>query len=39
MGKPQIIGLVKAYVPNSKMDKKRSNPFGKKGKARKGKKK
>jgi hypothetical protein len=32
MAKPKMIGAFKPYIPNSKADKKRSKPFGKKGK-------
>lgn len=35
MGKPKMIGMIKGFTPNSKADRKRSNPFGKKGKAKK----
>jgi hypothetical protein len=31
MSKPRMIGMIKPYTPNSKMDRKKM-PFGKKGK-------
>ena len=35
MGKAKMYGMNKAFVPNSKADRKRNKPFQKKGKARK----
>jgi hypothetical protein len=35
MSKPRMIGMIKGFTPNSKADRKRSKPFGKKGKAKK----
>ena len=35
MAKPKMIGMVKGFTPNSKADRKRGHPFGKKGKAKK----
>jgi hypothetical protein len=35
MAKPRMYGMNKPYVPNSKADKKKINPFGKKRKGKK----
>ena len=36
MGKPKMLGMNKAYIPNSKADNRRKKPFPhKKGKAKK----
>lgn len=32
MGKPKLIGMFKPYTPNSRVEKKRNKPFGKRGK-------
>lgn len=32
MGKPKLIGMFKPYTPNSRVEKKRMKPFGKRGK-------
>lgn len=35
MGKPKMYGMNKTFIPNSKADPKRNNPFKKKGKVKK----
>ena len=32
MAKPKMLGLNKSYIPNSRADRKKGKPFGKKGK-------
>ena len=35
MGKPRMYGMNKPFTPNSRADRKKANPFNKKGKGKK----